>query len=979
MSTVQALAAEDWHRLNALLKEALELEEPERSLWLAALPPQAQDLQPMLARLLSTIAPGTSQTLQPVVQLAASALGAMRREQAGDRIGPWRLDRQLAEGGMGTVWLAQRADGVMQRSAALKLPRAEWIDHGLAERIARERAILARLQHPHIAVLYDAGLGADGRPYLALEYVDGQAIDAHCRDRDTDEIVRLFVQVVRAVAYAHSQLVIHRDIKPSNILVDAGGTPKLLDFGISKLLEADALTATATELTRLTGRALTLAYAAPEQVRNLPVAVTADVYALGVVLFELLAQCRLYRAQEPRALEAELLRGDPRAPSAATPDRMRARRLRGDLDAIVLHALKLEPVERYQSAAAFADDLDRYLAGEPVRARPDSGAYRARKFVARNRLPVAAAATVVLALAMGLGAALWQGGVAREQAQRATAMNAFVLSLIRQADPNASRQMKAADLAMLAAIEGRIDHEFNGSPDQQLQLRVTVGDAYRNRGEMVAARRVFQRAIDSAAPHLPADDLLLLTAQVRASDPQLIVSTAAAGQLDEAIEILRRKGPGGVELLIDALLIRHDLAHNYGVPAYLAAEQRLDALREANELAVRTYGAGSRQQLKVARPLAVMTSAVESEEKGRQLLESSLAQARLRSDDVRGSVEYVILQADHASLLCGDEGHAATARAMLDQSIAMVRATHGPTSALLEEPLVALAGCGTEAGLSGPAAAFDIAAARERPPSTALLNRALGAYEWAISLRDGAAAERFYQHVLENEEAIPEPELRDRLLIGARVGRVCQLAQRGDAAQAERMAAPLKAGFDADYARLGRLTPAQGAFWFCLNDAQRQQQHYAEARAATQAFVDRCRAFEPLTRGIKCTARALAALALVHLDAGQLDQARTAVEQRLAISRGNDSDPRFPLAYGRVLIADGRAADAIESLRLNHEDWLSHHADSPNAAEALYWLGRAYLASGDGRGRAMVADARKALAASPIKTHQRLAAAAQPL
>ncbi len=177
-----------------------------------------------------------------VARLASEALAAMRRERVGDRIGPWRLERLLAEGGMGTVWVAQRADGVMKRTAALKLPRAEWVDRGLSERIARERAILARLQHPHIAVLYDAGVTGEGRPYLALEYVEGEPIDAYCRGRENQlaQVLRLMVQIVRAVAYAHSRLVIHRDLKPSNVLVMADGTPKLLDFGISKLIEGDA-------------------------------------------------------------------------------------------------------------------------------------------------------------------------------------------------------------------------------------------------------------------------------------------------------------------------------------------------------------------------------------------------------------------------------------------------------------------------------------------------------------------------------------------------------------------------------------------------------------------------------------------------------------------------------------------------------------------------------------------------------------------
>ena len=320
-----SLTVDDWHRLNRLLATALELEGAERTAWLDALGAEDRHLRAVLIDLLTqseaTSFAGATNPPTAVANLAAQALAAMRREQPGDRIGPWQLERLLAEGGMGAVWVAQRADGVMKRTAALKLPRAEWIDQGLSERIARERAILARLQHPHIAVLYDAGLGAEGRPYLALEYVDGIAIDAYCTGRDLKEILRLYVQVIRAVAYAHGQLIIHRDLKPANVLVTTDGLPKLLDFGISKLIGGDATSVDATALTRLAGRPLTLAYAAPEQVLSLPITVAADVYALGVMLFELLTEIRLYRASDQRALEAEMLRGDLRKPSDAAQDK----------------------------------------------------------------------------------------------------------------------------------------------------------------------------------------------------------------------------------------------------------------------------------------------------------------------------------------------------------------------------------------------------------------------------------------------------------------------------------------------------------------------------------------------------------------------------------------------------------------------------------------------------------------------------------
>ena len=984
MAMNASLTVADWQRLNGLLAIVLDLEVEARTQWLESLGAEDRHLRPVLVDLLAQadMTGFAAETSPPtsVARMASAAISAMRREQAGDRIGPWQLERLLAEGGMGAVWVAQRADGVMKRTAALKLPRAEWVDHGLSQRLARERAILARLQHPHIAVLFDAGLADGGRPYLALEYVDGVPIDAYCQGRELKDVLRLMVQVVRAVAYAHGQLVIHRDLKPANVLVTADGSPKLLDFGISKLIEREAAPVEATALTRLAGRPMTLAYAAPEQVLALPITVAADVYALGVMLAELLAGARLYRSQEPRALEAEILTGDLRVPSAIASDKARARALKGDLDAIVATALKRQPQERYDSAAALADDLERYLDGEPVRARPDSRAYRLKKFIARNALAVGAASAIVLALGAGLGLALWQGFVARDQAARATALNTFVLGLIRTADPNASVQTKAADVAMLHSIEDRIDHDFKGSPDQLLQLRVTVGEAYKNRGEMVAAQRVFQRAVDDASSYLHANDLRLLTAQVRAADERLIVSTAAAEQLGRAIEILRPKSRDNLEaaeLLLDALLIRSTLVNEYGVPAYVSPEENTRTVDEMERLALDHFGPGSRQHLRAVGAKSGLVNLRSGPEATYPILATAMEQARLRNDGVIDSVDFLNASAVRAVLDCAT-GKVPQGLDTLWRLNSAVRTSHGPTSYLLEAILQGIADClgavDDKTAFGWVQDAYDIAALRERPPSTNLLHRAIAAWDWSTGARDVEAAERYYQKAIENVQAFPEEAIRDRLTAGLRLGRVCQLAQRGDAAEAARVAEPLIAGFNADYARINRLTPNQGAIWICYSDALRQLGRYDEAVKAAHTFAERCRAILRFAPGARCEHRALSAKAVVQLDAGRLEEARATLDERMKLAPKTEGDPRFPLAFARVMIASGRGAEAIEVTRDNYGGWLSTQPASPYTAEALYWFGRAYQAAGDKRGDWMVPQARQALAKSPVSYHKALAA-----
>ena len=353
---------------------------------------------------------------------------------AGRRFGPYVLERELGSGGMGSVWLGRRDDGRFEGNVAIKLPKAERLTRIGSVRFAREGALLARLSHPFVARLLDAGV-QDGQPYLVLEYVDGETIDVWCDARalPVRERVRLFLDVLDAVAHAHANLAPHRDLKPSNILVDAAGRVKLLDFGVAKLVENADRPAVATEgLTQSAGRAFTPEFAAPEQGLGEPVTTASDVVlALGVLLYLLLSgrnPTSAWSATTGRGLPAAEPSALSTIPGAAAPDVAAARsttpgklsrELRGDLENIARKALKIAPGERYATAAAFAADLRHYLNSEPVTARRDSLGYRASKFVARHRLAVGAASITVLALLAGIAGTTWQAIEAQRQRRAA--------------------------------------------------------------------------------------------------------------------------------------------------------------------------------------------------------------------------------------------------------------------------------------------------------------------------------------------------------------------------------------------------------------------------------------------------------------------------------------------------------------------------------------------------------------------------------
>jgi serine/threonine protein kinase len=430
----------DWPEFSQLLDRMLDLPSKEREEWVKRLSGADEVWAPRLLELLRGAADADRaawlDTLPPLIEDTYSKAlppDDVPAEPPISEIGPYRVIRLLGRGGMGSVWYAERSDRLVRRGVALKLPLGLNADEVLAARFAREREILAGLVHPHIARLYDVGITANGQPYLALEYIEGEPLNEYCDSRclDLRSRIRLFLQVLDAVQYAHSRLVIHRDLKPSNILVTTTGDAQLLDFGVAKLLGSEG--GEMTELTGMGNPGMTPCYASPEQIAREMVSTTSDVYSLGVVLFELLVGTRPYRMRRASrgGLEDAILGNDIPVPSAAVTElaaparsttlKKLRRALRGDLDAILLKMLERRPERRYPTVAAVSEDLIRYAEGNTVQAHRPSRWYWLRKFVARNRLIVASATLAVAALVVGAAVAVWQAREAQRQARLAEA------------------------------------------------------------------------------------------------------------------------------------------------------------------------------------------------------------------------------------------------------------------------------------------------------------------------------------------------------------------------------------------------------------------------------------------------------------------------------------------------------------------------------------------------------------------------------
>ncbi|MEM6646413.1 MAG: serine/threonine-protein kinase [Bacteroidota bacterium] len=505
-------------QVDALFEAALDLPEAERAAYLDAHAPDA-GLREEVATLLRLHAAADvfidEAQADVVMPFLAEVKPRLAPVQSGDRIGPYQLTERLGEGGMGLVYRAQRVDGQFEQQVAIKFMQRGLASEMAIRRFQHEQQVLARLNHPNIARLYDGGVTPAGVPFLVMEYVQGEPIDTYCDGRQLrlDQRLTLFLQVAEAVQYAHRNLIVHRDLKPGNILVTPDGTPKLLDFGIAKLLSDEGGPHLA-PLTRTGFRVMTPEYASPEQILGDTITTTSDVYQLGVLLYELLTGRRPYRidSRVRHEIEQVVLNAAPTRPSTALvkvadaeastaitqarrlrPDQLR-RRLAGDLDMIVLMALRKEPERRYASVDALAEDLQRHLDGLPVQARPDTFGYRATRFVRRHR-PELGAALVLVLLVIGYAATVTvQSARIAAERDQADAVTEFLIHLFEGTDPTLTNGDTLTALALLQTGTDRLD-QLAGQPATRARLDEALARIYMHMGRFNEADSLIQAAL----------------------------------------------------------------------------------------------------------------------------------------------------------------------------------------------------------------------------------------------------------------------------------------------------------------------------------------------------------------------------------------------------------------------------------------------------------------------------------------------------
>ena len=926
--------------LRTLLDEALALPATERTTWLESLAGERAQLKDTLRELLvaqSEMETGVFLATPPKPTHASGAAPGAAELAAGDMIGPYCLFSELGRGGMGTVWLAERADGQPKRQVALKLPHLAW-GGALTERLARERDILASLEHAHIARLYDAGVDRNGRPYLAMEYVDGVAIDVYCREHALPlrERVGLLLQVAAAVAHAHSRLVVHRDLKPGNILVTADGQVRLLDFGIAKLMEVDRTEATS--LTQLSGRALTLDYASPEQIRSEPLGTASDVYSLAVVAYELLVGARPYRLKRSSAAELEehITSIDPPLASEAAREPALRKQLKGDLDAILNKALKKDSSQRYATVEALSQDLRRHLDHQPVLAQPDRLRYRAGKFISRHRFQVAAGAVAALALLVGAGVALWQAQLARAQAARAEEVKRLVLSIFENADTAGGGSRKTTAVELLEQARVRLAAVPVSDPAIRAELLTSVGISLIGLGEYEQGERVLEEATQLAVAQLGIEHENTVAAQLALGEALIEIGQGkrAGPHLDAAEQGKRRIGD--TVGLVNALRwkanlrveeARFDEAIALAAEAVQLAESRLATRKRLVMLANHTLAATRISARRDGRlPPARRTYELAREIDG----------DRLTVDVLNGRSLYA-----YALVLEGDVPKGLSElKALVEQQIELLGRDHhdvrrtlgrlGPASLSAGDPLTAI---------DSFRRALPVESASGGEPPTAndgLFHAALG--RALASARRYEEAGKELSRGTEILAATREPDHYDVRVAAAVLGLVMTRAGRlgeADAIFSRLLSRPFSQPTEEAQTKLG------------LGVLRSAQGQHAEA----QALLREAAAFFSKATPATNYALALAALGEAQIEGGLASDALDTLTQAQSLFgklHPTMSPDRADLLVSltRTQMAAGRAEEAVGSADQAATFWRSFDPANRSTAVASLWHARALFAAG---------------------------------
>ncbi len=929
-------------RINTLLAAALALPEDERGAWLRALPPAQQGDLPILGALLARAEVETDTFLQRPIGLSLDALEPfdMPPDAPGDQVGPYRLIQEIGAGGMANVWLAERADGVLQRQVALKLPRAGWA-LGLAQRMARERDILGALEHPHIARLYDAGVTTAGRPWMAMEWVCGRPIDEHCRDGalGVPQRLRLFLQVAEAIAHAHARLIVHRDLKPSNILVTPEGEVRLLDFGVAKMLEDD--TARSPALTQLMGRAVTPDYASPEQVAGRPVGVATDVYSLGVVLYELMTGQRPYRLgrQSMAALEEAILAADvPLASTRVAADKGLARALRGDIDNIIVKALHKDPARRYASVESFAADLRRHLDGEPIQARPPSRRYRLYKFMRRNRLVSASVAAVAASVVLGFAVALWQAQQARHEAARAEQVKEFMASVLKQATPREGGVVTARDL--LLAASQRIEKELAGNPRAAAELGVIVGQGFFSLGEARQGEAALRAAIGRAEKEFGRRHPITLQGKALLVEALDYADLAAAEKIvAEVVPDALAGLPGTAESAVFALR-----SQSWVLALRNRADESYAASQQAIQIGESYLGKLHRETIRTLRVRSAIFGWLGDNARQLDTATDALSRARASFGDKTPDATLNQVERAYGNALAANQ-RPGDAVPVLQRALKDQRALDGGETARVAWAMYALAVALRASGRAVEA----VSVSREALALQARLSSAdklefaefggilVEALTLARRVDEAAALER-------RIAALPLPSIDVPLnrRIDNELGQAHLLALGGDSEAAARRAAAA-----ADLAGEQHLGQRAGARVVAALNARLQQRPSEALALAKQALAEPKLNEVPL----HVQARAHTEAGSAWLELGDFARAEESLRAAHALFTKAQVEPGVGQAdvligLARVHLRNGRSGEAEALLLPLASAWEGVNPNSEWHGEALHWLARAQAMSG---------------------------------